>query len=186
MQYLLANGKSMRIREAVPDDACMLLEMFKKATKETGFLMTTPEEADHISEMQERNFISRYQNDENSLFLIALTDGKIVGSLSLTQSSWQKQRHVGTFGVVVLEAYWNMGIARRLFNHLIKWVKNHQTIRYIQLCVMANNEKAIRLYQNFGFREEGRRPRAVYLHRQLYTDVILMGLWMEEHPASSL
>ncbi len=180
MQYLLANGESMRIREAVPDDAPALLEMFRKATNETGFLMTTPEEANRISEMQERNFISQYQKNENNLFLIALTREKIVGTLSLTQSRWQKQKHVGEFGVVVLEVYWNMGIARRMINHLLKWVSAHPNIRYIQLSVMANNEKAIRLYQNFGFKEEGRRPRAFCLNDQLYTDMILMGRWVEK------
>lgn len=180
MQYLLANGQRMRIREAVSDDAPALLEMFRKAVRETDFLMSTPEEADKITELQEKQFISKYEKNENSLFLLAVTGKKIIGTLSLTQSHWAKQKHMGEFGVVVLEDYWNMGIARRMINYLMQWVVENQTIHYIQLSVMANNEKAIRLYQNFGFKEEGRRPRAVYLNPSCHGDIVLMGQWVDK------
>lgn len=180
MRYLLANGENMRIREAVPDDAPALLEMFRTAIRETGFLMTTPEEADNISVLQEKKFINKYHDNANNLFLIAVAEKKIVGSLSLTQSRWSRQKHIGEFGVVVLEVYWNMGIARRMINYLMHWAAVHPLIRYIQLSVMANNEKAIRMYQNFGFTEEGRRPRAVYLNHKMYGDIILMGQWIKK------
>ncbi len=180
MQYLLANGETMRIREAVSDDAAALLEMFRKAVKETDFLMSTPMEASQITPLQEKQFINKYEKNENSLFLLAVTGKKIIGTLSLTQSHWAKQKHIGEFGVVVLEAYWNMGIARRMINYLMQWVSENQTIRYIQLSVMANNEKAIRLYQNFGFKEEGRRSRAIYLNSRSYGDIVLMGQWVDK------
>ena len=180
MQYLLANGEHMRIREAVPDDAAALLSMFRKAVQETDFLMTTIAEAEQITEAQERQFVLKYAQNDNNLFLIALSGKKVIASLSVTQSRWAKQKHTGEFGVVVLEAYWNMGIARRLINQMMQWLATHPVLRYIQLSVMANNEKAIRLYQNFGFKEEGRRAGAIYLNARAYGDVILMGQWVKK------
>lgn len=179
MRYLLANGQYLRIREAAIDDAPALLAMFCKAVNETDFLMTTSDEAEKLSLVQEREFIASYKKNENNLFLVAIVEDKIVGTLSITQAKAIKQRHIGEFGIVVLEGFWNMGIARRMITTMLQWAENNETILYIYLSVMANNEKAIRLYRNFGFLEEGRRPKFVCQSDRLFQDVIIMGKWLQ-------
>lgn len=176
---MLPNGQAIFIREAVVDDAAALLNMFRQAAKETSFLMTTPEEAQSLTLKQETVFIESYQNNENQLFLIAQTAHEIAGSLSLTKNKWKKQQHIREFGIVVLRPYWNMGIARRMIHYMLQWAEQRRNIGYIYLHVMANNEKAVRLYQHFGFKEEGRMSKAVCLGEDNYQDVILMGKWIK-------
>lgn len=182
MQFLLANGQHLRIREAKTDDASSLLDMFRKAVCETDFLMTTPGEAFNLTIEQERDFLSGYIRNRNQLFLVGEVDGKMAGTLSVTQAKLRKQQHVGEFGIVVLQQYWNMGIARRLINSMMQWAAENEIIHYIHLKVMANNDKAIRLYQQFGFLEEGRNKKAVCQSPDNYQDIIIMGKWVKQEP----
>lgn len=183
MQFLLANGQHLRIREARADDAAALLEMFRKSVSETDFLMTTPAEAHNLTIEQERDFITGYLRNSDQLFLIGDVEGEIAGTLSVTQAKLKKQQHVGEFGIVVLQKYWNMGIARRMINTMMHWADSHPVIQYIHLQVMANNEKAIRLYQQSGFLEEGRKTKAVCQSPDNFQDIILMGKWIQKSSA---
>lgn len=182
MRFLLANGQHLRIREAKTEDAAALLEMFRKAVCETDFLMTTPAEAHNLTVEQERDFITDYLKNSNQLFLIGDVEGEIAGTLSVTQAKLKKQQHVGEFGIVVLQKYWNMGIARRMINAMMQWAASHPVIYYIHLKVMANNEKAIRLYQQSGFLTEGRKLKAVCQSPDNFQDIILMGKWIAQSP----
>src|SRR5690606_13521971 len=124
-RYLLANGQYLRIRNANLDDAPALLEMFCQTVNETDFLMTTSQEAEKLTLAREQEFILSYKNNPNNLFLIAEVDKKVVGTLSVTQPAAVKQRHTGEFGVVILQEYWNMGIARRMITAMLQWVERH-------------------------------------------------------------
>lgn len=180
MRYLLANGQYLRIRRVHSEDAAALLDMFCRAVTETDFLMTTPEEARQLTVAREQEFIASYENNSNRLFLLAEVEKRVVGTLSVTQPPMRKQQHTGEFGIVILQEYWNMGIARRMITAMLQWVEKHPVICYIYLSVMANNEKAIRLYRNFGFTEEGRRPKFVRQGGRLFQDVVIMGKWVKD------
>jgi RimJ/RimL family protein N-acetyltransferase len=186
MRYLLANGQYLRIRDARIEDAGPLLDMFRQAVQESDFLMTTPSEALHLTLEQEREFIAAYQQNPNQLFLVGDIEGTLAGTLSVTQAKSKKQLHVGEFGIVVLRKYWNMGIARRMMHVMFQWLEPHPVLRYVHLSVMANNDKAIHLYRNFGFQEEGRKTGVVRQSDHEFQDVILMGKWVSarEKPAS--
>ncbi|GAA4302188.1 GNAT family protein [Compostibacter hankyongensis] len=180
MEYLLANGQKLRIRAAKREDAAALLQMFRLAVTETPFLMTDPREAEQLTLEQEEAFVDGYRQSANHLFLVADVGGGIAGSLTITQSKWFKQRHVGELGIVILRDYWNMGIGRRMINTMLQWVERHPLIRCLHLNVMAHNEKAIRIYKKFGFTEHGRLEKAALQPGDRYEDLILMSLWVPD------
>jgi RimJ/RimL family protein N-acetyltransferase len=97
--------------------------MFQKVVTESDFLMTTPAEAKKLTLEHEEEFIADYQKNANQLLLIADVDGVICGTLSITQAKPKKQSHVGEFGIVVQQQYWNLGIARRMMNAMLQWGK---------------------------------------------------------------
>lgn len=183
MQYLLANGKYLSIRKAIAGDAAGLLKMFRQAVTESDNLMTTPAEALALTLEQEKEFIASYERSVNQLFLLGEVDGKLAGTLSVTQARLKKQAHVGEFGIVILRAYWNMGIARRMMTVMQHWAEEHPLIRYLHLSVLSTNEKAIHLYRNFGFQEEGLKPRAIRSLNGYYQDIVVMGKWVDPLPA---
>lgn len=184
MQYLLANGRHLRIRPARVDDAAELLEMYREVVTESDNLMTSPEEARRLTLQQEKDFLASYAHSENQLFLVAEVEGGLAGTLSVTQAKLKKQAHLAEFGIVVRKQYWNMGIARRLMHIMQQWVENHPLIRYLHLSVLSQNEKAIHLYRNFGFQEQGLRPKAVQFSDGSFGDLLLMGKWVD--PVSPL
>lgn len=182
MRYLLANGQYLRIREASLEDAVALLDMYRQAVKETDFLTTTPAEAERFTLAYEREFISAYEHNDNQLLLVADVEGVLAGTVSVTRARPAKQQHTGELGIVVLQKYWNMGIARRMITATLQWAEKNPAIHYIFLTAIANNEKAIRLYRNFGFMEEGRRPGAVRQEDHLFQDMIMMGKKVKQAP----
>ena len=179
MQYMLANGEWLRIRSAKVDDAAALLEMFRQAVTETECLLTTPEEARGLTLEQEKEFIARYQENTAQLFLVGQVSTQIISSLSVTQSRWKKQEHMAEFGIVVLRDYWNIGVGRRMINSMLKWAEEQPLLECLHLNVMANNERAIHLYRNFGFTEYGRMRKAIRQPGYDYQDLVLIEKWLK-------
>ena len=70
-----------------------------------------------------------------------------------------------------------MGIGRKLIEHLIKWAQERELMR-IELNVFANNYPAIELYKKMGFKEDGRREKAVKLYDNKFCDLIHMFMWV--------
>jgi len=177
MQYLLSNGLPLRVRQARPEDAVSLLEMFRKVVAESDFLLTTLLEARMLTVEQEKEFIASYQQNPRNLFMVAEVNDTLAGSMSVTLSKWKKQSHVGEFGIVILREYWNLGIGRRMINTMLQWSKEHPSIRLIQLSVLANNDKAIRMYKNFGFKEQGRLEKAICQPDKTLQDLLSIAKW---------
>lgn len=180
MEFMLPNGQLLGIRFVDPGDAVSLLELFQKAVRESPYLLTTPKEADRFTVAQEREFISGCLRNPNNCFLVAVVQDRIVGSANVTQSKFQKQAHVGEFGILVLKQFWNLGIGRKLMHAMEQWIQDNSMIRYLQLQVLVSNVRAIHMYQNFGFSEEGHLARAVRQDKNTYQDLVLMGKWLKQ------
>ncbi|SFD25317.1 Protein N-acetyltransferase, RimJ/RimL family [Chitinophaga sp. CF118] len=174
MQHFLPNGQSLEIRNAKPEDATAMLSYFRQLTKETGFLLFTLREAAELSVESEKDYILSFLDDKKDLLLVAMAEGKLVGSITIKQPGLWKQAHLGQLGIGILHSYWNMGIGRRLITAGIRWAEQHKDMEIIHLSVFSNNERAIQLYRNFGFAEYGRMPQGVRHQDGSYGDTILM------------
>ncbi|MRG47726.1 GNAT family N-acetyltransferase [Chitinophaga sp. SYP-B3965] len=174
MQHFLPNGKKLVIRRPEVSDAQACLDCFLQLTQETDFLLYTHEEAKKFDLAAEEAFIRSYLHHPDNLFLIAEADGEVVGTLSLNQARFQKQKHMALMGVAVLHRYWNMGIGRRLLTAAIRWVEEHPHITTIHFEVLATNERAIQLYRNFNFIEHGRIPQGLRQTNGDWIDLVVM------------
>ncbi|MHB1920682.1 MAG: GNAT family N-acetyltransferase [Chitinophagaceae bacterium] len=172
MQFLLSNGQSLKIRPAVMGDAPQLLETFRQLVLQTDFLLTTPQEARQLTLKAEQDFISSFVHHTNNLLLLGLVGDQVVSTLTVSQGRWKKQQHLGEFGIAVLESHWNLGIARRMINYMLRWVRDQEPLTLLYCKVMANNEKAIHLYKNFGFTEQGRLQGAICQNADQYVDIL--------------
>ncbi|WP_343671417.1 GNAT family N-acetyltransferase [Chitinophaga sp.] len=174
MQHFLPNGQILELRQAVPDDAPVLLSYFRQLISETDFLLYTRQEAAAWTVEEERDFILSFSKEANDLLLIAFAGNQLIGTLSIRQNTFWKEAHLGNLGIGVLHSYWNMGIARRMMTAGTRWAEQHPELEIIQLSVVANNERAIQLYRNFGFMEYGRMPKGTRQPDGSYVDNILM------------
>ena len=174
MQHFLPNGQVLLVRPATLEDAPALLALYQQLTTETGFLLMTPQESAAITVADEEAFLRSFCNRPQHLMLLAETEGRLVGSISVKQSGFKKEKHLGQLGIAVLHECWNMGIGRRLMTAAIRWAEQHEELEIIHFNVFANNERAIQLYRNFGFMEYGRLPQAFKQSDGTYGDSIFM------------
>lgn len=86
--------------------------------------------------------------------LVADLDGEPVGALGLTIYT-RRRAHVGAIGMAVRIDLHGQGIGRQLLAAAIDLADNWYNLHRIELEVYVDNERAIRLYQSFGFEVEG-------------------------------
>ncbi|PJI06912.1 MULTISPECIES: GNAT family N-acetyltransferase [Clostridium] len=164
------------IRKGNKEDASKMVEYLKEIGGESDFLTFGKNEL-NVNVSDEENFIDNSNKNENSLFLVAEVNGKIVGNLNFSAGKNSKVRHVGEFGVSVLKAYWGNKIGNELIEYLIKWSKHTGIIKKINLMVREDNVRAIKLYKKIGFVEEGILKREFLSEGKFYSG-ISMGFYV--------
>ncbi|MBQ9950559.1 MAG: GNAT family N-acetyltransferase [Clostridia bacterium] len=141
-------------------DAQAMIDMMLGCYAETEFLSSTPEEF-RVTVEDELRFMQRFEASERECMISAFADGKLIGNVSVRQVSGAKRmRHRANIGISVLKDYWGRGVGSMLMDAAIQTAESAGYAQ-IELEVAADNERAIRLYERFGFREYGRCPRAL-------------------------
>ncbi len=146
-------SKEIKITNARPEDAEELIDYMQQVFGETEFLLREPEEFEMTVE-EEKEFLKNMNQSEKNIFIIARVDGRIAGNLGFTGSELNRYSHQGEFGMSVLKEYWGNGIGSLLIEPLIDWARE-QDITRISLRVDENNQRGRKLYEKFGFQQEG-------------------------------
>ena len=118
----------------------------------------------------------------NSLHLVAVQDGRIVGSGSLHGTTLQVRRnHAVGLGISVAREAQGQGVGTALMRALTEYADQWGHILRIELTVFTDNARAIALYERFGFEHEGRH-RGYALRNGQYNDVLCMARWHPRPP----
>jgi putative acetyltransferase len=119
-----------------------------------------------------QKIVDKYSSPNTHVFA-AEVGGKMVGVAKLEVMRW-RQAHVGTFSINVHDDYQGQGIGTALTAAILDLADNYLGLHRVQLDVWATNERAVRLYERFGFEVEGRKRECVYI-RGDYVDILTMG-----------
>ncbi len=87
--------------------------------------------------------------------IVADCNGQIIGSVFLGPMLGRR-RHVATLGMGVHDDFVGQGIGSILMKAALDVADNWLGLRRVELTVFFDNDKAIRLYERFGFVVEGR------------------------------
>lgn len=118
--------------------------------------------------------------DLASCKLVAVAGGEIVGAAGLHPAGTSLRRaHVRALGIGIAAEWQGRGLGRRLITRLLDWADNWAGVLRVELTVHADNERAIALYRNLGFVDEGRH-RGYALKNGRYVDALCMA---RLHPA---
>lgn len=177
MQHLQLKGKQAIIRQATKSDAKALLNYLDTIGAESDFL-TFGKEGLGITLEDEEAFIESNINKDNTLFLIAEIEGKIIGNLNFTGGPRPRTRHTGEFGVTVLKEYWGHGLGTALITYLLDWAKFSGVITKINLQVRTDHHTGIKLYKKLGFVQEGLKTKEMLIDGKYY-DMLLLGRSVE-------
>lgn len=166
------DGKALLLRNAKKEEAAMLLEYLKTTCKETRYLVKEPEEITLTLE-QEVDFIESNNKSKSSMMLIGFLDGEYVGNISLMGNDNLRYRHRAELGIALYLKYAGQGIGRAMIEAMIDIAKEIG-LEQLELEVIADNKRALHLYESLGFEIFGRFPNNMKYKDGTYAD----GLWM--------
>ncbi|KKM11838.1 hypothetical protein SY88_06535 [Clostridiales bacterium PH28_bin88] len=155
----------IKIRPVHPDDVEAINEMRRKPSV-IDFTMSMPSErvADN------RKFVESLGTDDH--VMVAEVDGRVAGVGGLHVMSG-KRRHVGNIGIMVGDEFQGQGIGKTIMKELLDLADSYLGLIRVELEVWADNNRAIHLYERFGFVIEGCKRKSVY-RRGTYSDVLIM------------
>ncbi len=168
------NGRTLVLRSAESKDAEMLLPYLKRVCGETRFLLREADECGELTVEQEEAFIRSHAENDRACLILAELDGEYVGNASFTAAGASRRNaHRADIGIALYLDYTGMGIGRKLFSLVMENIRKCG-YEAAELTVVEGNERAIHLYESFGFTETGRIPHANKYDDGTYADDIFM------------
>jgi len=168
------NGHKLVFRSADKEDAEMLLPYLKRVCGETRFLLCEADECKDMTVEQEEAFILSHRDDAHACLILAELDGEYVGNASFDAAGASRRNaHRADIGIALYLDYTGMGIGKKLFAILLETIEKCG-FESAELTVVEGNERAIHLYESFGFTETGRIPKANKYDDGTYADDIFM------------
>lgn len=174
-QVQLAGGEEILLRSLCAADAKAALDLCRKTAGETMYMSRYADEWT-ITQEEEAQYIAKMECNPKALMLGAFVSGSLAGIASFVPPSpVDRMRHRATLGICILRAYWGRGIGSALMQALIDAAKG-TVLEQLELEVVSSNERAIRLYERFGFAEFARHPRKMKYRDGRYADMAQMML----------
>ncbi|MBQ6371837.1 MAG: GNAT family N-acetyltransferase [Oscillospiraceae bacterium] len=153
----LKDGRDCILRNGTENDAHAVLENFRLTHSQTDWLLTYPDECS-FTEESEAEFLVKKAQSRNEIEILAEINGIIAGTAGINcLGKHEKIKHRAEFGISIDRAYWGLGIGRALTEACVKCAKKAGYVQ-LELAVVADNLKALSLYESLGFQEFGRNP----------------------------
>lgn len=166
-EIVLKDGRKCILRNASKEDAEGMIAYMKGISKETDFVLRYPDEVT-FTVQSEIEILEAQKDAPGSFMMVAIVDGEIAGNCSINGlGSQRKIRHRAGFAIALYEKYWNLGIGGAMMRKSLELAKE---MRYeqVELEVVAKNERAIHLYEKYGYQKYGERPNALKLDQGGY------------------
>lgn len=131
----------------------------------------------NISLLSEKEFLPTLVKEHNYAIVDSASD-VMIGSCGLNDVDYlNRTAELGLF--IGDKKFLGQGYGREAIRLLLNYAFNILNLQNIILKVYSFNERAIKCYQAVGFREIGRRRKAVIRNRQSY-DIIYMDILCDE------
>ncbi|SFA79922.1 Protein N-acetyltransferase, RimJ/RimL family [Acetitomaculum ruminis DSM 5522] len=170
---VLKNGKEAILRNGEAKDGSDVYENFNLTHGETDFLLSYPDE-NSFNPKEEADFLEEKTNSSNEIEIIAIIDGKIAGTAGIEAVGKKyKIKHRAEFGISILKEFWGIGLGKALANACIKCAKE-AGYEQLELNLVADNKRALFLYESLGFKEFGRNPKGFNSRISGFQEVIYM------------
>lgn len=169
----LKDGRECTLRNGTLEDGAAVFENFNLTHGQTDYLLSYPDENSFTAE-QEAEFLNKKTESENEIEILAVVDGKVVGTAGIEQvGAKYKVSHRAEFGISIDSKYWGLGIGRALTDACIRCARS-AGYSQLELDVVAENKNAVSLYKSVGFAEYGRNPRGFRSRTSGWQELILM------------
>lgn len=172
---ILKNGVECCLRNGMESDGQAVFDNFNLTHGETDYLLSYPDEHS-FDVMQESQFLKEKTESKNEIQIVAVVDNVIVGTAGITAiGAKYKVRHRAEFGISIAKEFWGLGIGQALTTACIECARAAGYIQ-LELNVVADNVRALSMYQKVGFVEYGRNPKGFNSRTAGFQEVIYMRL----------
>lgn len=175
--HILKDGQLVSVRTCLESDARRLMECAEEYLLDGEGQVWEAGELE-LTQEREIEWIRQKLACPRDILIVAEHNGKIVANIDFTSGTRRRLAHIGEIGMAVLPAWRNKGLGKILMKTLIDWAKHETYLEKLNLRVLSTNERAIALYEGFGFSEEGRRMKEIKYSDGRYADCILMTLFL--------
>ena len=158
------------VRLLLEDDAPAYLALLRQIDEETSFLMWEPGERTLSGAALRARLVSRDLGER--IQLVAEDDGSLVGFLAGVRGGPRRIRHRADLAMGVLRQARGRGAGSKLLEAFEAWAVEYGIWR-LELTVMAHNERAIRLYESFGFSREGVKRKAIVVDGAAVDEIVM-------------
>ena len=154
------------VRPAAPDDRDAIWSIIEPIIR-AGDVYTLPHD------MNRADALAYWFSDRHEVF-VAEDGGTIIGSYYLKANQRGGGDHVANCGYATAPAFSGRGVARAMCAHSLECA-SERGFRAMQFnFVVSTNERAVRLWQSFGFEIVGRLAEAFRHPSQGYVDAFIM------------
>jgi RimJ/RimL family protein N-acetyltransferase len=162
------------IRNVKLEDAEVLLDIGRSVISEGKYFIAVSEEVEKTPLQEEKERIQRILDDIKETLIVAEVNGVVVGSIEFRSQTRKRLSHTGSVSMSISKNYRGMGIGKALLKALLDWAEENPLIEKVSLGVFSTNQRAISLYKQMGFLEEGRLIKEYKLNHGEYVDDVLM------------
>jgi len=163
----LKDGRTIVLRRCRIGDKEKLVEMYASLSEDAVRWGMPP----YTREVVER-WLSNLQN---LIITVAVHGGKIVGHAQVLKFPRPQRKGTGDLIIYLHQDFHNVGLGTAMLTKLVELTKK-EGLHRIGLTVIADNKRAIRLYQKMGFTIEGVMKDSYFGEDRKYHDELVMGL----------
>lgn len=176
IEFITKKSKKILLRCVNESEATRLRNCATEIATTSPHIYHYPEEFAKITEEEQRKYISRHNQNEDALLIIAEYEEKIVGVFNFSAYSFQKTKHRSSLGIMIRKEFQREGIAKKLILVALDRIRSMPEIKFVELDVMVTNLNAIELYKKMGFKIITTLPKAFQLYDGTYIDEFKMRL----------
>lgn len=182
-ELFLKDGRICILRNSTAEDAEEILSLMRNISRESENLLRYPEEWANITNEDEARFLRDLECSDDAIMLVAVIDGRIVGSAGLNPiSRLEKCRHRADIGMSIRKEYWGRGIGSSIMEAILE-IAQKAGFKQLELEVLTENTRAISLYEKFDFSIFGTNNHAFSTRGGQYKGSYLMSRYIKSSDA---
>lgn len=170
----LRDGEEVTLRPEVASDLEPVWGMFSSLSEESLQFLPV-----RFTRERVESWFKEIDYDKVLPILAVVDAVRVVASATLSFGSMEHNRHVATFGITVRDEYQNRGLGTALTRYMVE-IARARGLKRVTLEVVADNLRAINVYERCGFVVEGRLRMGHwnYIRGGFYDDLV-MGLLLD-------
>lgn len=159
------------IRYPQNGDVEAMLKYINAISKEKTYITWQGEEISLKHEQKYLNKQLKRIKKNETVQLLLFINGELSG-ISAIDLGERIKSHVGVFGITIAQKYRRKGFGKLLMKLTLEEAyKNLVKLKIVTLEVFAENEKAIKMYKDFGFIKYGKLPKGNLYKGKLVDDI---------------